>query len=482
MTPDPIWDRRLWTMLGVARDFAGDREGAFAAWKRSIVGHEHEGPLSMTEARGFLACAAYLHEDRNDEDAGAVARRGDYFLAQFAKTSHGRAGLNFSGELRRRVAQSMRQDDVAEDFARRDASGDVLAEGHIKAAKAAESEKRLDDAERLYLRALDCAPWSTETANQVLAFLLRHRRAKTMARLGDEARVAGHSSFALFSGGLVALGARDGDGAVARLGRLALTGVAAPRPPRYPLGLGFMLVHEPGIALRVLFGDPGWTGGGWEMDAQRRASALKWVAKAQLAMGEPQKALRLLRRTEAGGMSLAAVQEIEWEAAYLRGKVKEALRHVGLVIDRPEEQAKSVAQRFRAVVLMEKGQWEGALADWESALTEDSDAVSVLAAWLCARAAGKTEAMARWSKRSAELKSRWTPFMAGQEDAAAMQRVLARASLGGETQLAWEFFLLGVARLQEGDKAAAAQCLRQSIARARDEVVVRVAAQRLLSR
>lgn len=482
MEPDAIWDRRLWTMLGVVRDFAGNREGALDAWKRSIVGHEHEGPLSMTEARGFLMCATYLHEDRRDHDAAAIARRGDYFLAQFAKSSHGRAGLGYAAELRRRVAQSMRQDDVASDFARRDASGDALATGHVKAAKQAEAEKRIDDAEGLFLRAFDCAPWSEEVARQALWFLLRHRRVETMGVLGGAARVAGHSSAALFAGGLVALGARDADGAVAELGRLALTAVPAPRSPRFPLGLGVMLIHEPGIALRVLAGDPGWGGGEWEIDVPRRASALKWVAKAHLALGQADKALRQLRRNEAGGMSLTGVQEIEWEAAYLKGKILEALRHVGLVIDRPEEKNQAGARRFRAVLLMEQGKWGAALADWKATLDDEPDAVTVFATWLCARGAGDKESAADCVERSRALKSRWLPYMTGTVDGDGMQRVLARASLAGETNLAWEFFLLGVARLQDGDKAGAAKCLKQAVARTRDEVVVRVAAERLLRR
>jgi len=482
MEPDEIWDRRLWTMLGVARDFAGDREGALKAWQTGIVGHEREGPLSMTEARGYLMCATYLHEDRQDAAAAAIARRGDQFLAQFARAKHGRAGLTYAGELRRSLAQSMGQDAVADDFARRDASGDVIAERHIEAAKKAEAEERLDEAEKLFLRAFDCAPWSEKVAQESLWFLLRKRRAKPMRELSDAARVAGHSGVALFAGGLVALGARDADGAVGKLGRLALMSIPAPRSPRLPLGLGAMLVHEPGIALRVLSGDPGWGGGEWEMAPPRRASALKWMAKAYLALGQPAKARRQLRRSEAGGMDLTGVQEIEWEAAYLEGKIGEAYRHVGFVIDRPEAKVKAVPLRFRAVLHMDQGKWPAALADWQATLTDASDSATQFAVWVCARAAGDNDALARCVERCRVSKSRWLPYMTGEVNGAEMQRVLARASLAGETDLAWEFFLLGVARMKDGEKLGASKCFKQAAFRARDDVVVRAASARALKR
>jgi len=482
MEPDKIWDRRLWTMLGVARDLAGDREGALEAWKTGIVGHEQEGPLSMTETRGFLMCAGYLHEDRQDKAAAAIARRADHFLAQFARFQHGRAGLSFAAEVRRRVAQAMRDEGAAADFERRDASGDVLAEEHLAAAKKAEAETRDDDAERLFLRAFSCAPWSEEVAREGLWFLLRKRRAQTMQDFSAAARVAGHSNLALFAGGLVDLGAHNADGAVAKLGRLTLTADRAPRSPRFPLGLGVMLIQEPGIALRVLSGDPGWSGGKWETEQARRPLALKWVAKAYLALGFAAKARRQLRRVEAGGLDLAAVQEIEWEAAYIQGKLKDAYRHVGLLIDRPGQESKEAPRRFRAVLQMELGRWAAALQDWESILNDKSQGVSVVAAWICARAAGNRKSEAHWADRLRERKTRWADYVSGETDGAAMQRVLAGASLGGETGLAWDFFLLGVARQQAGDRAGAAACLRQAIARTRDEVAVRAAAKRMLRR
>ena len=72
--------------------------------------------------------------------------------------------------------------------------------------------------------------------------------------------------------------------------------------------------------------------------------------------------------------------------------------------------------------------------------------------------------------------------MTGEIDAAKMVRVLARASLAGETDLAWEFFLLGVARMLDGDKPGATKCFKQAAFRARDDVVVRAAAARALKR
>jgi len=388
MTPDKIWDRRLWAMLGVVRDFSGDREGAVEAFKQGIVGHEQEGPLSMTETRAFLSCATYLHEDRNDKDALAIARRADMFMAQFAQSPHGRAGLSYAAEVQRRIAQSMRDEQAASDFAERDASGEVLAKEHVAAAAKAEKEKRMDDAEQLYLRAFRCAPWSLIGTRKLLWFLLRTRRQDATVRACDAARVAGHSDLALFTGGVVALGAHDEHGAIAMLGRLMITAERAPRSPRFPLGLGAMLAHEPGVALRVLTGDPGWGGAEWETEQVRRALALKWIAKAYLSLGYPEKARRQLRRKEAAGLSLAGVQEIEWEAAYLEGKPEAAVRHVRLLTDRAEQKGEKPPHIFRAVLQMEQGKWAAALADWETVLDEKSDGVFVVAAWVRGALAG----------------------------------------------------------------------------------------------
>jgi len=151
-------------------------------------------------------------------------------------------------------------------------------------------------------------------------------------------------------------------------------------------------------------------------------------------------------------------------------------------IQYPDQKGEKPAHTFRAVLRMEQGKWAEALADWDVVLDEKSEGVFVVAAWICARAAGNNESETRWRERLRERKTRWASFVSGEIDARAMQRVLANASLGGETNMAWDFFALGVARSAAGDRPGAVGCLRQAARRARDDVTVRVAAQRLLTR
>jgi tetratricopeptide (TPR) repeat protein len=480
LVPDPSWDHRLQILLGVAYELDGDQDAAVEAWEESIVKRVGEGPVTLVEAKGYLSCAAFLLEDKRAREAEAIALRADLFISQYHVYPFAKEGLQFAAEVRRRIARSTGDAVAAEDFAQRLVSPDEASKALSEKARSARRAGKNEEAERLMRRAIRCAPWSAAAFTDLLHALVRRRALEDMRIASDEARLAGHVSSALFAGGLIELGARDGGRAVAKLGTLLQLGQQRMKACRYPLSLGLMLIGEPGVAARVLGADPGWEGGAWQIADSRRVSALRWRATAHLQLGDSAEALRLLReRPEASHLQLAPLQEIEWLVAYAQGRIAEARKHVDLLLNQPGDEPDKAARQFRATLKMERGKWASAHADWEAVGDSLEDSGSILAGWLCARFAGDEQAVARWSARLDKAKVDRQGYADGKEALAAQHRKLVGSSLAGESDLGWEFFLLGLAQLQAGDKIGARASLAQAAARSRESVATRTAALRL---